>query len=212
MTPLEEACNISLKRWVDSLPDNIEPYKFSKKHERRMKVLFNKMRGGRYHSITTKATVLLVAAILIFAMAVTAMAIPYTREFIIEKFFDHSTYTVVGGEYSEIGDIEIGYIPEGFALIDIYNGDETTRKSYRSYLDDNWFDIKITLANQDSYIDTEKYSFQEIKTAKRQYTYYHNDIYNGIIWNNGNMVFNIYGNTNTQLDEYLAIADSINYN
>ena len=33
MTPLEEACSISLKRWVDSLPDNIEPYQFSKKNE-----------------------------------------------------------------------------------------------------------------------------------------------------------------------------------
>ncbi|HAQ63107.1 MAG TPA: hypothetical protein DCR23_01455 [Ruminococcaceae bacterium] len=212
MTPLEEACAISLKRWVDSLPDDIEPYQFSKKHKRRMKVLFNKMRGGRYHSITTRATVLLVAAILIFAMAVTAMAIPYTREFIIEKFFDHSTYTVVGGEYSEIGDIEIGYIPEGFEIYEVFNGKATKIISYKSKSNDMWFDIKFSLANQDSYIDTEKYSFQEIKTAKRQYTYYHNDIYNGIIWNNGNMVFNIYGNTNTQLDEYLAIADSINYN
>lgn len=212
MTPLEEACAISLKRWVDSLPDNIEPYQFSKKHERRMKVLFNKMRGGRYHSMTSKATIVLVAAILIFAMAVTAMAIPYTREFIIEKFFDHSTYTVVGGEYSEIGDIEIGYIPEGFEIYEVFSGKTTKRMSYKSKSNDMWFDIKLSLANQDSYIDTEKYSFQEIKTAKRQYTYYHNDIYNGIIWNNGNIVFNIYGNTNTQLDEYLAIADSINYN
>lgn len=212
MTPLEEACAISLKRWVDSLPDNIEPYQFSKKHERRMKVLFNKMRGGRYHSMTSKATIVLVAAILIFAMAVTAMAIPYTREFIIEKFFDHSTYTVVGGEYSEIGDIEIGYIPEGFEIYEVFSGKTTKRMSYKSKSNDMWFDIKLSLANQDSYIDTEKYSFQEIKTAKRQYTYYHNDIYNGIIWNNGNIVFYIYGNTNTQLDEYLAIADSINYN
>lgn len=207
MTPLEEACNISLKRWVDSLPDNIEPYQFSKKHERRMKVLFNKMRGGRYHSITTRATVLLVAAILIFAMAVTAMAIPYTREFIIEKFFDHSTYTVVGGEYSEIGDIEIGYIPEGFALIDIYNGDETTRKSYRSYLDDNWFDIKITLANQDSYMDTETYDYETIATKSREYVYYHNDNYNGIIWNNSFATIRIIGSIN--VNEMLLIADSI---
>lgn len=207
MTPLEEACNISLKRWVDSLPDNIEPYQFSKKHERRMKVLFNKMRGGRYHSITTRATVLLVAAILIFAMAVTAMAIPYTREFIIEKFFDHSTYTVVGGEYSEIGDIKIGYIPEGFALIDIYNGDETTRKSYRSYLDDNWFDIRITLANQDSYMDTETYDYETIATKSREYVYYHNDNYNGIIWNNSFATIRIIGSIN--IDEMLLVADSV---
>lgn len=207
MTPLEEACNISLKRWVDSLPDNIEPYQFSKKHERRMKVLFNKMRGGRYHSITTRATVLLVAAILIFAMAVTAMAIPYTREFIIEKFFDHSTYTVVGGEYSEIGDIEIGYIPEGFEIYEDFNGKATKIISYKSKSNDMWFDIKISLTNQDSYFDTETYSYETISTKTREYIYYHNDNYNGIIWNNSFAIIRIIGSIN--VNEMLLIADSI---
>lgn len=194
MTPLEEACNISLKRWVDSLPDNIEPYQFSKKHERRMKVLFNKMRGGRYHSITTRATVLLVAAILIFAMAVTAMAIPYTREFIIEKFFDHSTYTVVGGEYSEIGDIEIGYIPEGFEKDYEYYGDNYCVTSFKSPNYDSWISIRVSLINQETYFDTETYESFETSVNGIIYSCYRSDTTNGIIWNNGTHTFNIFGN------------------
>jgi len=207
MTPLEEACAISLKRWVDSLPDNIEPYQFSKKHERRMKVLFNKMRGGRYHSITTRATVLLVAAILIFAMAVTAMAIPYTREFIIEKFFDHSTYTVVGGEYSEIGDIEIGYIPEGFEKDYEYYGDNYYVVSCASYSFDNWVNIRISLANQEIYFDTETYDTEILTIDNQTYTYHHSDSTNGLIWNDGNLVYKISGTIG--FEEMLQILHSI---
>ncbi len=209
MTPLEEACSISLKRWVDSLPDNIEPYQFSKKHERRMKVLFNKMRGGRYHSITTRATVLLVAAILIFAMAVTAMAIPYTREFIIEKFFDHSTYTVVGGEYSEIGDIEIGYIPEGFEKNYEMCGAAEHIISFQSTNNKGWFDIKVSLSNQETYLDTELYTTEEKIVDNIKYTIYFNDTSNGIICNKSNYVIKASGSIS--LEELFTIIDSISY-
>lgn len=209
MTPLEEACAISLKRWVDSLPDNIEPYQFSKKHERRMKVLFNKMRGGRYHSITTRATVLLVAAILIFAMAVTAMAIPYTREFIIEKFFDHSTYTVVGGEYSEIGDIEIGYIPEGFEKNYEFNGSKEYIAIFYSTSSEKWFNICISPSIHPIYYDTEKYKDSIIIGRFNKYVKYYDKDYNyyGLIWNIQPFSFRIVGSITT--DEEIKIAESI---
>lgn len=209
MTPLEEACAISLKRWVDSLPDDIEPYQFSKKHERRMKVLFNKMRGGRYHSITTRATVLLVAAILIFAMAVTVMAIPYTREFIIEKFFDHSTYTVVGGEYSEIGNIEIGYIPEGFEKVDEYYGKSSSRISYKSTNSIDWFDIRISQNTNPVFFNTEKYSKSIINKQNIDYVvYYEKDLnYNGVLFNKNSYSYNIYGSITTE--EEIKIAETI---
>ena len=209
MTPLEEACNISLKRWVDSLPDDIEPYQFSKKHERRMKIIFNKMRGGRYHYLTTKSTVVLVAAILIFAMAITAIAIPYTREFIIEKFFDHSTYTVVGGEYSEIGDIEIGYIPEGFEKVDEFIDKRLIRMSFKSNITDDWFDIKAMQNSTQVLFNTEKYQETIIEHNSTKYvSYYDKELkHNGLIWNNGPFTYRIAGSIN--INEQLKIAESI---
>ena len=209
MTPLEEACAISLKRWVDSLPDNIEPYQFSKKHERRMKVLFNKMRGGRYHYLTTKSTVVLVAAILIFAMAITAMAIPYTREFIIEKFFDHSTYTVVGGEYSEIGDIEIGYIPEGFEKVDEYNGKSSYRINYKSKDANDWFDIRVSQNTRQVLFDTEKYKADELKYNSQTYICYYDKELNhyGLIWNKDTYIYRIAGSID--IEQEIRIAESI---
>ncbi len=209
MTPLEEACNISLKRWVDSLPDDIEPYQFSKKHERRMKVLFNKMRGGRYHSITTRATVLLVAAILIFAMAITAIAIPYTREFIIEKFFDHSTYTVVDGEYSKTGDIERGYIPEGFEKTYEMNGTEEHIICFYSSEKDDWFDVKASQNTRQVLFDTEKYKAYELKYNSQTYTCYYDLELNhyGLIWNKDTYIYRIAGSID--VEQEIKIAESI---
>lgn len=209
MTPLEEACNISLKRWVDSLPDDIEPYQFSKKHERRMKILFNKMRGGRYHYLTTKSTIVLVAAILIFAMAITAIAIPYTREFIIEKFFDHSTYTVVGGEYSEIGNIEIGYIPEGFEKVDEYSGESFRISRYMSTNNIDWFDIKISESTKQILFDTENNKEQFLTIGNHSYIKYFDkkSNYYGLIWNNQSFTYRIVGSIDTE--EAIKVAESI---
>lgn len=209
MTPLEEACNISLKRWVDSLPDDIEPYQFSKKHERRMKILFNKMRGGRYHYLTTKSTVVLVAAILIFAMAITAIAIPYTREFIIEKFFDHSTYTVVGGEYNKIGDIEIGYIPEGFEKVDEHIEASFMIIRFSSINNDDWFDIKATQISTQVFFNTENNQEATIEHNLTKYvSYYDNELkHYGLIWNKDQITYRITGSIN--INEQLKIAESI---
>lgn len=209
MTPLEEACTISLKRWVDSLPDDIEPYQFSKKHERRMKILFNKMRGGRYHYLTTKSTIVLVAAILIFAMAITAIAIPYTREFIIEKFFDHSTYTVVGGEYSEIGDIEIGYIPEGFEKVDEYSENSFRISRYMSTNNIDWFDIRISQSTNQIYFNTEKYQEETIENNSMTYiSYYDNELnHYGLLWNKNSFSYNLLGTLDIETE--IKIAESI---
>ena len=209
MTPLEEACNISLNRWVDSLPDEFEPYEFSKKHQRQMKVLFNKMRGGNYHHFTKRTTIVLVAAILVFAMAITAIAIPYTREFIIEKFFDHSTYTVVGGEYSEIGDIEIGYIPEGFEKVDEFIDKRLIRMSFKSNITDDWFDIRIVQNNELLFFDTEKHDERIIQIHNKDYVYYNDkdSNYYGLLWNNSQFSFNIYGSIS--IENEIQIAEPI---
>jgi len=209
MTPLEEACNISLKRWVDSLPDEFEPYEFSKKHQRQMKVLFNKMRGGNYHHFTKRTTIVLVAAILVFAMAVTALAIPYTREFIIEKFFDHSTYTVVGGEYGEIGDIEIGYIPEGFEKVDEHIEASFMIIRFSSINNDDWFDIRVSQNTNQVFFNTEKYREETIKYNSTTYIcYFEKELkHNGLIWNNGPFTYRIAGSI--EINKQLEIAESI---
>lgn len=209
MTPLEEACAISLKRWADSLPEEFEQYEFSKKHNRRMKVLFNKMRGGRYHHLTKKSTIVLVAAILLLTMTITALAIPASREFIIEHFLDHSTYSVIGGEYNEIGNIEIGYIPEGFEKVDEFLGKTSYRANYKSTATDDWFDIRISQNINQIFFDTEKYHKQIIPGITKTYVSYFDDELNhhGLVWNNNSFSFTIFGSIN--LEEEITIAESI---
>ena len=209
MTPLEEACAISLKRWVDSLPDEFEQYEFSKKHNRRMKVLFGKMRGGKYHHLTKRSTIVLVAAILLLTMTITALAIPASREFIIEHFLDHSTYSVVGGEYSEIGNIEIGYIPYGFKKTYEMIGKSEYILSYTSLNEEKWFDIRVIQNKDDVLFDTEKNREQIVYGKTTKYIVYYDNSLNhrGILWNYNSFSYSIVGSITTE--EQIKIADSI---
>ena len=76
MTIFEKAVQLSLEKWVDSLPDlnDVPTYKFSKRHNRKMKRLINKMRGDRYHLLTSteeKVVYAVIMLILVFVMIMT---------------------------------------------------------------------------------------------------------------------------------------------
>lgn len=76
MTIFEKAVQLSLETWIDSLPDlnDVPTYKFSKRHSKKMERLINKMRGDRYHLLTsTEERVLnaVIMLILVFVMIMT---------------------------------------------------------------------------------------------------------------------------------------------
>ena len=78
MTTFEKAVQLSLETWVDSLPEpkpnDIPMYEFSKRHNRKMKRLINKMRGDRYHLLTSteeKIVYAVITLILVFVMIMT---------------------------------------------------------------------------------------------------------------------------------------------
>lgn len=76
MTTFEKAVQLSLETWVDSLPEpNDKPtYEFSKRHNKKMKRLMNKMRGDRYHLLTSteeKIVYAVIMLILVFVMIMT---------------------------------------------------------------------------------------------------------------------------------------------
>ena len=198
MTVFEEACYLSNKQWVDSLPSEFEPYEFSKKHEKRMAVLFDKMRGDKYHRFTRKATTALIAAIIAMSVTITAFAVPATRDFLIHNFFDHSAYQLVNAEPNEVTDeLIIGYIPEGFELTN-----ETKNKTEYTvdYINDSnqWFSISKFSLNVNTDFDTENYSYKVTEYNGIKYINYYNHSINGYIWNDGKNIFEIVANLSTE--------------
>ena len=194
MSVFEEACYLSNQRWVKSLTVPAEEIVFSKQHQRYMRILFDKMRGNRYHHLTRRMTAALIAAVLLISMTVSVFAIPSAREFVIHRFFDHSQYAVVGGERYEVKTIEIGYIPEGFEKSDEFSQVWNKQIIYCDTSNQYWFELRKMPLHIKTTMDTETYQHEEITYNGVNYTYYYDNNIKGYVYNNGNYVYEICGN------------------
>ncbi|MDE6863181.1 MAG: hypothetical protein K2J41_02210, partial [Eubacterium sp.] len=131
MNNFAKACMLSNEDWINSLPTEIEAYEFSKHHNRQMNKLFSKMRKDKYHKYTKNTLRVLIVAALISSMTITAFGIPQSREFIIKKLFNYSTYTIKNTSSSEyVSDIMVGYIPENFVLKEHYESHDVYSYEY----------------------------------------------------------------------------------
>lgn len=68
MDVFKEAVILSCENWVNSIELPIEKHVFSKKFEKNMSILFDKMRGDKYHKFTRKTTRFLIAAAIILSL------------------------------------------------------------------------------------------------------------------------------------------------
>lgn len=207
MNNFEEACMLSNEDWINSLPTEIEPYKFSKYHNKQMDKLFNKMRNNKYHKFTKNTTKAIIAAALISSMTITAFAIPQSREFIIKKLFNHSVYVIKDTSDAEfVSSITVGYIPDNFTLKEKYESDDVYSCEY--WNGDNFVVIfKYTLDNKINF-NTEKYKYTEIEINNISYILYDLESDScGVIWNNGGYIYTIKGNISSE--ELIKIASKI---
>ncbi|MGN0523183.1 MAG: hypothetical protein ACI4IG_02805, partial [Eubacterium sp.] len=94
MNNFTKACFLLNEEWVNSFPDEIEQFQHSRAYTKNINRLFSKMRNDKYHPLTKGTLRALIIAAIIISLAVTAVALPQSRKYIIEKFTDHSTYTV----------------------------------------------------------------------------------------------------------------------
>ena len=208
MNKLKIACEMSLNDWVATLPDEIPEAEYTDKHEKWLRKLFDKMRGNRYHTFTTKTVKLLVLAAVVSAFFLTAFAIPSSREFIIENFDVFSTYKITEPNNNSVnGEIIVGYIPEGFELEEtfvddkgvIHNYVSSSNKQFR--INKHASSIKFDLDNENNYAE-------DIVMNNITYIYSLDKNNKGsIIWNKNDYVYEIFGDISK--DELLKIAESI---
>lgn len=199
MNNFERACILSNDDWVDSLPDIIEPYKFSKQHNRKMQKLFSKMRKDKYHKYTKNTTRALIIAALISSMTITAFAIPQSREFIIKKLFNHSSYTIKDVSNVDIVvNLTVEYIPEGFELTNNFESDNLFYCEYE-YLNKYLIISKYTLDNKVDF-DTEMYEYKKVIKDNLTYVLYRSQTGGtGIIWNKNDYIYSIKGNISDEI-------------
>ena len=105
MSTFEEVCLLSCEQWVDSFPDDILNHHFSEQHNRIMDNLFNNMQIKVKHKLSKNTIRFLLIAAILLALATTAVAVPLTREYIVNKFSNYSEFT----EHMEYADVNMKF-------------------------------------------------------------------------------------------------------
>lgn len=202
MSNLEQAVILMNERWLNSICD-AEDYVPGKKQLRAVKRIDERLRGGKYRRLTRRSVAALIAAAILLATLTAAMANETSRNYIIEKFRDHSVYSVQSTSETKVTPVELGYIPEGFENTYSFEGENQSVLEYQ--INDKYFSINKRLINTNTYIDTEESETEEITLNQTRYVLYKpNNKLLGIVWNDGTYNFCIEGNISKE--ELIKIA------
>lgn len=203
MSNFQEVCLLSCESWVDSFPDDIPKHKFSKKHKEKMKEIFELDIEIQKHKLSKKTIKILLIAAILLGLATTVFAIPASREFIIQKFSNHSEYNVVDTENVEkVESLKLNYIPEGFVKTEDYEHAVMYSNSELSFYVEK-FELTSSIG-----FDTENYDSESIIINGIDGIYYtskNNE--KGVIFNNGNYIFVVSGNIEEK--ELVKIAQNV---
>ena len=208
MNKFEKACEMSMNDWLATIPDEIPEAEYTEKHEKWLKNLFNKMRDNRYHRFTTKTVKVMLIAATLTALLLTAFVIPSSREFIIDNFDIFSRYQLTESNDNSVnGEITVGYIPEGFELVNVQI---SSRAIVNDYSDSNGNIFTITKGTSALELDANTEDVDTETIVINNNTYYYCLSKNGIgnvIWNKNDYVYQISGALSR--DELVKIAETV---
>lgn len=206
MSNFTKACALSQEAWLDSLPTEFDDYTYSKKYNKEINTLINKMRNDKYHRFTKRTTRLLIVAAVIVSLAVTVIALPNSRSFIVKKFSGYGVMYNNTYDLNSIENMSVGYVPDGFE----YTGNSTDRDT----------NIK-TYLNGRQYINIGKYGLSYSINYDSEYIKAYNIKRNNIVYrvskNSGNEImvtwkyrgFTYLINGNISEEEALKIAYTV---
>lgn len=212
MSAFEEVVCLSGEKWVDSFPTDIPKHHFSEKHNEIInEIIYGKQEKTKHKLSKGTIKVLLIAAVLL-AFATTVFAVPASREYIIEKFFNHSSYNVKKiDEFNSVEPFETNYIPDGFAVTDEYKSNYFYSLIYINK--ELHFCIEKHAINTYVDFDTEKYDCENISINGIDALFYISEnlisenLEKGIIFNDREFIFIISGNI--EKDELVKIAQNL---
>lgn len=208
MSKLAIACELSFNDWLATFPEVIPEAERSEKHEKWKKKLFNKMRNDRYHTFTTKTIKVMLVAAIISALLLTAFVIPSSREFILDRFDIASRYKITENNKNSVtGEISVGYIPDGFELVEQGEYVKTIYNKYESK-DERFFTIFKFPSSMEVDFNTEGSISEEIIVDRTKYIYCKGNLgINNLIWTKYDYVYRISGPISR--DEMINISKTI---
>lgn len=210
MNNLVDACAIHQEQWITDTMEELADYSHTKKYNRYMANLINEMRKNKIHKRKyTRKTIkfIIIAAIIIaMAVAITSFAIPVTREYVVQHFSTHSTYEVKGIEKAKkVKDLVINYIPAGFEQTEKFESVACFSYDYQNK--DLFLSCSKFKTDGDYSFNTEKHAIKTLTKNNIDYIIYDTDKTLGVVWNNGQYMYEVTGNLTEE--ELLAIAYSM---
>ncbi len=211
MTKFATACKLSFEDWVTEIPDfnDLPEPDYSKNHIKKMKNLFDKMRENKYHHFTSKTfKIILVAAVLFSLFTFYVFANPSSRKYIIEKFEEFGIFTLTEQKSDVVPDIEIGYVPQGFDLVNEIESKKYICMFYESS-DGKELTVQKSASTSQIAFNNEDGQAEEIIIGNITYTYVTNSSeYKHILWTENNYIYSIDGTLSKE--ELLKIAINLN--
>ena len=206
MTNFEQAAALDIEKWLQTLPEEAPEYKFSEKYNKFRVKLFDKMRGEKYHRLTKRATVAIIVAAILFAMAVATLAATVGKDFILKHFNGYAEVEVSDVENADyVNNFVLTYIPEGFDKTDEFVSSGIITYSYSN--NDKWFDISKEEITADVGVDEEFGQVKEIEYKGKKFLLSEDESGRALIWNDGKYLYDINGNIS--LNEMLEIVTAI---
>ena len=155
MSNFTKACALSQEAWLDSLPTEFDDYTYSKKYNKEINTLINKMRNDKYHRFTKRTTRLLIVAAVIVSIAVTVIALPDSRSFIVKKFSGYGVMYNNTYDLNSIENMSVGYVPDGFEYTGNSSDRDTNIKTYlngRQYINIGKYGLSYSINYDSEYI------------------------------------------------------------
>ncbi len=207
MSKIEKICHASCDNWINTFPKEAPEHIFSEAHNKKMKPLLIYGNDTKHTKLSKKTFKALLIAAILLSVSITAFAISKNKDFIIEKFSTFSNYEVIDAENAEkVTSLKVNYVPEGFKKTEEHNGNGFYIKKY----DNKQKTFTVTKSSIKTTVgfDTEEYDSKSISiNGNESVLYKSDDVYQGIIYNNGKFIYDISGNISTE--ELVKIAQEL---
>ena len=208
MTKLAQACELVMEDWYETFPEVLPEPEYSKKHIKWRNKLFDKMRGGYYHRFTTKTVRVMMVAAVLCALLLTAFVVPSSREFILDKFEKYTAFQLTEDNKNSVnGEINVGYIPEGY---EFESNVEVDKNILVRYINSNgdFFTIIKSSSSAKADVNTEFYDSEELIIDGVSYIYCKGNLgVNNLIWTKNDYVYRIDGAITKE--ELIKIAQNL---
>ena len=209
---IDDAARAAVEDIGNRMSDPQEEMEFSERHEKIMQQLFQKerkkARKKKWISYTKRAACFLL--LLVVVSGITIFSVDAWRikflNFVLESGEPNTNYNFnEGGNTYSDEEITLGYLPEGFELVENTSNRESITLTFAK--DDWYFTFTVNSIDATSSVDTQDGSAERITINGNEAIFTTNPNMNAVIWHDDKYSYRVIGNITKE--ELIQIAKNV---